>query len=180
MRMSLCRPVSRPRILGIKYLTTWVYTFSLIFFIGLSALATGAALKGLGGLFVFIPQNQIVAAFESGDGLQRYLAGLLWHATSMGTVTTLAFLFSCCNAKPAAATVVTLAVSLTDYILGQMPQFQSFHPYLMTTHMSTWTNVFREVIPWTTMARDYLYLLGLNATFVIVGMAIFCRRDFKS
>jgi ABC-2 type transport system permease protein len=180
LRMSLCRPVSRTRILAIKYLTTWVYTFSLIFFIGLSALATGVVLKGLGGLFAFVPQHELVAVFEKWEGLSRYLAGLLWHTISMATITTIAFLFSCFNAKPAAATVLTLTVSLTDYILGQMPQFESFRPYLMTPHMSTWINVFRDPIPWAKMAEDYLFLVGLNATFVVVGMAVFCRRDFKS
>jgi ABC-2 type transport system permease protein len=181
LRMSLCRPIGRLRLLVIKYLACWVYTFVLIIFISLTALVTGMAIRGgLGSLFAFSPQHQLLVALPSSEGLRCYLHSLFWHTLSMGTVTTLAFLFSCCNMKPAAATVIALAVALTDYILGLMPQFESFRPYFLTTHMSTWINVFRDPVPWMQMAEDYLYLIGVNATFLIVGAAIFCRRDFKS
>ena len=180
LRMSLCRPIGRLRLLAIKYLACWVYTLVLIIFIGLTALGTGVALRGLGNLFAFAPQHQLLVALPTSEALRCYFASLPLHTLSMGTVTTLAFLFSCCNVKPAAATVTALAVALTDYILGMMPQFQSFRPYFLTTHMSTWINVFRDPIPWTQMAEDYLYLFGVNATFVVIGAAIFCRRDFKS
>jgi hypothetical protein len=30
------------------------------------------------------------------------------------------------------------------------------------------------------MIGDYAYLLGLDATFVVVGLAAFERRDFKA
>jgi hypothetical protein len=40
--------------------------------------------------------------------------------------------------------------------------------------------VFREPVPWIQMVEDYAYLGGLNATFLIVGFAVFSARDFKS
>jgi hypothetical protein len=30
------------------------------------------------------------------------------------------------------------------------------------------------------MAEDYLYLFGLNVTFILIGCAVFLRRDLKS
>ena len=180
LRMSLCRPVSRLRLLTVKYSACWVYTFVLVAFIGLTALATAASLRGLGNLFAFLPQHQLLIALPQAEALPRYMASLFWHGLSMGTITTIAFLFSCCNAKPAAATVLTLTISLTDYILGLMPVFESYRPYFMTPHMSTWVNIFKDPIPWEKMAEDYTYLIGVNATFVVIGFALFCRRDFKS
>ena len=50
----------------------------------------------------------------------------------------------------------------------------------MTSHMVTWVNFFRSPVPWANMAEDYLWLLGLNATFFVIGCTIFLRRDFKS
>src|SRR5882757_5042248 len=41
LRMTLCRPVSRIRLLAVKYLACLIYTFALIGFIGLSALVVG-------------------------------------------------------------------------------------------------------------------------------------------
>jgi len=44
----------------------------------------------------------------------------------------------------------------------------------------TWLNVFRSPMPVWKMAEDYLYLFGLNVTFILIGCAVFLRRDLKS
>jgi ABC-2 type transport system permease protein len=110
----------------------------------------------------------------------RYFSVLPFFALSLCSIVSLAFMFSCCNMKPAAATVVTMTVFLVDRILYFWPQFVSYKPWFMTTHMVTWVNIFRSPVPWEKMAEDYLYLFGLNATFFLVGYTIFLRRDFKS
>jgi hypothetical protein len=82
--------------------------------------------------------------------------------------------------KPAAATVMTLVVMLVDRILYLIPQFESIRPYFLNYRIATCLNVLRDPIPWSKMAIDYLYLFGVDATLVIVGCWLFCRRDFKS
>ena len=58
LRLLLARPVSRFRLLAIKFLTCLVYSWLLIQFIAWSALALGIALQGWGGgLFVFAPDQ---------------------------------------------------------------------------------------------------------------------------
>jgi ABC-2 type transport system permease protein len=180
LRMTLCRPITRLRVLLIKYLSCVTYTLVLVLFIGLSALLTGMAWRGTGGLFAFVPEEKLMILYPQTEGLIRYGASMLLQTASLVTITTLAFMFSCFNAKPAAATVITLTLFLADRILSFMPQFESYRHWFMTTHMATWTNIFREPIPWDRIAGDYLYLLGLNGTFLIIGFAVFSRRDFKS
>ncbi len=180
MRMTLCRPVSRFRVLLVKYLSCVVYTLVLVVFIGVTALLTGMAWRGVGGLFAYVPEERLLVLFTQTEGLIRFGSALLFLTASLLTITTLGFMFSCFNAKPAAATVITLTLFLADRILSFMPQFESYKHWFMTTHMATWTNIFRDPIPWERIAGDYLYLFGLNATFLIVGYAVFSRRDFKS
>ncbi len=180
LRMTLCRPVTRFRVLLVKYLACIVYTFSLVVFIGGSALLTGIAWRGIGGLFAFVPEEKLFILFTQSEGLIRYAGSLLFFTTSLLTITTLGFMFSCFNAKPAAATVLTLTLFLADRILSLMPQFERYRQWFMTTHMATWTNLYRDPIPWERIAWDYLYLLGLNGTFLIIGFTVFSRRDFKS
>ena len=180
LRMTLCRPVSRFRVLLVKYLACIVYTAALVSFIGLTALLAGMAWRGVGGLFAFVPEERLFVLFTEAQGLPRFLFSLIFFTMSLTTITTLAFMFSCFNAKPAAATVITLTLVLADRILAFMPQFETYRHWFMTTHMATWSNIFREPIPWDRIANDYLYLFGLNATFLIVGFAVFSRRDFKS
>jgi ABC-2 type transport system permease protein len=61
-----------------------------------------------------------------------------------------------------------------------MPFFENYRPWMMTTHMNTWMNVFLEPLPLARIVEDYAILLGLDATFFIVGAVVFASRDFKS
>ena len=105
MRMTLCRPVSRVRVLLVKYVVCVIYTFSLVFFIGLSALAVGLLVRGAGGLFFIVPGFNVLALYDFGEGLERYLALLPCISLTMLTLSTFAFQLSCWNVKPAAATL---------------------------------------------------------------------------
>ena len=105
MRMTLCRPVSRLRVLLVKYVVCVIYTFSLVFFVGLSALAVGLMIRGRGGLYPMIPGVNLLALYDFDQGLTRYLAALPCVVLSMLTLSTFAFQLSCWNVKPAAATI---------------------------------------------------------------------------
>jgi len=180
MRMTLCRPVSRIRVLAVKYVVCVIYTFSLVFFVGLSALILGLLVRGTGGLFPMIPGVNLLAFYDFWPGLGRYLAALPCFALSMLTFSTFAFQLSCWNVKPAAATISAITVFFVDWILHEMPYFESYRSWMMTTHMNTWMNVFREPLQWSRIVEDYAILLGLDATFLIVGAVVFASRDFKS
>jgi ABC-2 type transport system permease protein len=180
MRMMLCRPVSRLRMLGAKYVACVIYTFVLIFFIGLTALAVGLARQGYGGLFVFAPLEGVFALYEKGPGLARYLAGIPLLGLSLLAVTSLGFALSCFNMKPAAATITTLSYIMVDFIFKGIPYFESVKRWFLTTHTATWMNVYREHIPWPQMAEDYAYLIAVDLTLMVVAMVHFQQRVFKS
>ena len=180
MRMMLCRPVSRLRICLIKYLSCVAYTFSLTLFISGSALIVGLLYRGMGGLFVFAPMERVLALYEPGPGLVRYLAAMPLLACCLTTIASLGFLLSCLNMKPAAATVVTLSVVLFDIVFRNIPYFEDLKPYFISTHMSTWVHIFVHRVPWREIVGDVAYLWALNATFLVVGIVAFSQRDFKA
>ena len=180
LRMTLCRPVSRLRILAVKYLVCVIYTFTLAFFIGLSALVVGVARQGTGGFFVFQPLEKLFVIYDFGPGLVRYLASLPALGLSLLSVTSFGFMISCCNVKPAAATISTLCFFIADLIFRGLPYFESIKHWFISTHTETWYNMLRSPLPWQRMIEDYAYLFGVDATFVLVGVVIFSSRDFKS
>jgi len=180
LRMTLCRPVSRLRVLAVKYLTCVLYTFALAFFIGLSALLVGTLRQGTGGFFVFQPLEKLYVIYDFGPGLLRYLASLPALGLSLLSVTSFAFMMSCCNVKPAAATIATLTFFIADLIFRGLPYFESIKHWFISQHTETWYNVLRSPLPWQRMVEDYAYLFGVDATFVLIGVVIFCSRDFKS
>jgi ABC-2 type transport system permease protein len=180
LRMTLCRPVSRLRILGVKYLACIIYTFALTFFIGLSALAVGIARQGTGGFFVYQPLERLFVVYDFAPGLVHYLGSLVPLALSLLSVTSLGFMLSCCNLKPAAATIATLSYFMADMIFRGIPYFEEIKHWFITTHTESWYNALRSPLPWQTMIEDYSYLLAIDATFLVIAAAIFSSRDFKS
>ncbi len=160
LRMTLCRPVSRLRLLAVKYVTCVIYTFALAFFIGLSALAVGIARQGTGGFFVYQPLEKLFVIYDFWPGLGHYLASLPVLGLSLLSITSLGFMLSCCNVKPAAATISTLSYFIADLIFRGLPYFESIKHWFISTHTESWYNVLRSPMPWQRMVEDYAYLFG--------------------
>lgn len=180
LRMMLCRPVSRTRILVFKYLSCVIYTFVFAFFIGLSALATGVIYRGFGHFAAINFPDQIFAFYDTGPGLIRFLRALPLLGLSLTTITSIGFMFSCFNMKPAAATVCTLSVIFLDIAIKNVPFLQDYQQWFITTHMSAWVRTFIVVTPWWDIVEDYARLIAFDATFVLVGLGAFQQRDFKT
>lgn len=180
MRMMLCRPVSRARLILGKFVACGIYTAVLVGFIGLTALLTGWLQAGDGGLFVFAPLEGVFALHDRNAGLWRYLAALPLLTISLLTITSLGLFFSCCPMKPAAATILTLSFFFVDSIMRNIPYFEGLRGWFVTSKMSTWILIFENRIPWERMVEDLSWLLAINASLVIVGIAIFQSRDLKS
>jgi len=180
LRMIFCRPISRLRVGCLKYTACVIYTFALTFFIGVTALVAGLLYCGWGGLFVFAPLEQLLALHEAWPGLWRYLGALPLLGFGLVSISSLGFLFSCCDMKPAAATILTLSIFFFDSIFRSIPYFESLRGWFMTSHMTLWLRVFEYHIPWWRIAEDVTWLGALNATFALVGLAILQQRDFKA
>ncbi len=181
LRLVLSRPISRLRLLAAKYCAGGIYTFGLMFFIFATSLLAGAVTRGWhGGLFFYAWAEGIFGLFTEKEGLIRYMMACPLLALSMFTVSSLAFMFSCFRIKPAAAAILTLSITLVDYILHLIPFFKAYQDYFLTAKMTAWSRVFQEDIPWASITASYSLLLGIDASCFVVGWLAFQVRDFKS
>ncbi len=182
LRMVFARPISRLRLLLIKYAAVCIYTFSFVFFVGVTGYAMAVAAVGLdGGLFVLEPKMKIFAAYpEWREGAYRLTLSAAGIAVSMITLSSIAFMFSCFKIKPAAATIVTLTILFVDLILREFPFFKPYESFFVTWRMSAWIFFMEQHISWPKMIESYAFLLGLNATLFIIGWVAFQTRDFKT
>jgi len=180
MRMVLSRPISRIRVLLLKYLACVVYTWSLTIFIVASSLLLGIADRGLGGLIVVAPWDHVFGFYEAGPGLERFALGTGILCLVMLTLSTLGFMFSCFNMKPATATIMTLSVYIVDTVLRNIPYFEDLHKFFLTHHMSVWTQSFQQEIPQRQILESISYLGAYDFLFFCAGAVYFLRRDFKS
>lgn len=180
LRMILCRPISRARLLLIKAIACMAYTVVLVVFIAGTALIAGLLYGGTGGLFVFVPTERLFALYDFSTGLTRYAWAVPCLALSLSTISSLGFFFSCMNVKPAAATILTLSVFLVDMILKNIPFFEDIRGWFLTSKMNAWLSVFEYHIPWESMIASYTWLMAVNASLLLLAWVIFERRDFKS
>lgn len=182
LRMVFSRPIGRFRLLLIKYVAVCVYTFSFVFFVGLSGYGMAVAAVGLdGGLFVMEPRMKVFAAYPDWwEGAGRLALSAGGIGVSMVTLSSIAFMFSCFKIKPAAATIVTLTILFIDMILQGFPFFAPYESYFVTWRMSAWVFLVEQNISWPKIVESYAFLLGLNATLFTIGWAAFQSRDFKT
>ena len=182
LRLVLARPISRLRLLLVKYVAVAIYTFTFVCFVGLSGYLMAVAAVGWeGGLFVAEPKMKVFAVYELwSEGFARLVGGATGIGVSMITLSSLAFMFSCFRIKPAAATILTLAVLFVDMILQNFPFFRPYEHYFITWRMSCWVYLFEEAVDWWKILDAYALLFGLNATFFLIGWLSFRLRDFKT
>lgn len=180
MRMILCRPISRGRILVLKGIVSMFYTVVLTVFVMATAMTVSVLYGGTGSWFVFAPVDGVVAFHDFWPGLWRYLMAVPLLSLSLCTVTAIAFSLSCFNMKPSAATVVTLSFLFADNILRMIPYFESLKGWFVTVKMGVWIKVFEYRVPWEVMLEQYAWLLAIDATLFLIGWMAFEQRDFKS
>ncbi len=183
LRMILARPVSRLRLLALKWLAGLIFSLVLSVSLGVFGLLFSSLWFPQGGLFavqVELGGGGGYSVFAPADGLWRYaLANVLLTSKAM-SVMGLAFMFSCFNMKPAAATILSLSVLFANVILMINPWFAEYKEWFITHHLNLWQWVFLQPVPWTRMAESLCLLTGFNVTFFVVGAAAFQVRDIKS
>lgn len=182
LRLLLVRPVSRFRLLIVKFLACQIYTFVLFLFVGTTALLVGLLDRGWGGsLFVWTPYLPRVSLFDWNEGMARFALAIVGFSLVYLPVTGMAFMFSCFRMKPAAATILTIAFFIADKILSSipLPAFDPYRKYFISPKMESWLYLLYQDIPWPAFAQSCVWLLGFGLSAFIVGWIAFERRDVK-
>jgi len=166
----------------VKYSAVCLYTFTFVFFVGISGYAMAVAAVGLdGGLLVMEPKMKVFAAYpEWVEGATRLAMAATGIGVSMITLSSIAFMFSCFKIKPAAASIITLTILFVDMILQEFPFFKPYESWFVTWRMSAWVFLMEHQISWPKIVESYALLAGLNVTFFVVGWLAFQTRDFKA
>lgn len=179
LRMILSRPISRFRLLLIKWLAGAIFSALLTLALGVLGILFASTLFNRGGLFVFVP-GEVFGVFTWGEGLGRYAAAHVVLAMKAATITGLAFMFSCFNIKPAAATILALSFVFASFVLMQIPFFRDLQHWFLTYHLNVWQHLFQAPIPWWRIGESLSILAGFNLTFMVIGSTVFQVRDIKS
>lgn len=178
-RLILIRPVSRTRILWVKYVTTLFYVCTLIFTLALLSVGLGTFLFGLGDLLV---PGRTLTVLPQTEMVWRMALAFALATLSMWCVASLAFLFSSLVENAIGPIIGTMAVIIGFIIITNIPLelFDAIKPYLFTTYFTVWQRAFEQPIPWATIARHATILAGFCVGFYALTWYIFVRKDVLS
>ena len=179
LRMILSRPISRFRLLFVKWMAGGIFSAALVLMLGGTALGFARMWFPWKGMFVFVP-GAVFNVLSADQGFKLYLLSHVFMTLNASVVLGIAFMFSCFNMKPAAATILALSLLFVNLVMEGIPFFEQYHEYLLTYHFRSWHNVYVQPVPWAQMGQSVCVLLAVNFTTFLIGAAAFQARDIKS
>ena len=179
LRMILARPISRFRLLLVKWNAGIIFAAVLVVALGLTALGFARLLFPWGGMFVFAP-GQTFSVLSSHDVWLRFAMSHLFLALNASVMLSVAFMFSCFNMKPAAATILALSYLFVNVVMEGIPFFDRYDDWFITHHFRSWLLVFRTPTPWAQIIQSEIILVAVSLTVFIIGWMVFQTRDIKS
>jgi ABC-2 type transport system permease protein len=179
LRMILSRPISRFRLLFMKWLSAVIFATLLVMVLGATALCLARIWFQWKGMFVSWPGIGF-NVLSAGTGLKLYLWSISFMAVNASVAASLAFMFSCFNMKPAAATILALSVIFISMVLENVPFFEPYKEWFPTYHFHTWIRIYSQPTPWDAVGQTLCVLFAINLTTFLVGAGAFQARDIKS
>ncbi len=182
LRMILSRPVSRIRLLLVKWIAGVIFTAALVVMLGFVALAFARLYFPWTGMFAFTPDNQDsgFSLFTANQGLALYAFSHLFMVVNSITMLSVAFMFSCFNMKPASATILALSYLFINMVMQHIPFFEDYQNWFITYHLASWCWVYQQPISWPMIFQSETVLLATSATALVIGVLAFQVRDIKS
>ena len=180
LQMICMRPVSRVSLFLSKCLMVGFYTFLLVaFFLGLNLLA-GLYFIGWGDLQLYPGALNLVeepGTLIRNEALKRFAYASISGSWALLVIAAIAMFFSVICENATTSTIATLALYIGSYILGRIEFFEHLRPYLFTTDMDFWRDVFKPVIPRQSLLHYGsicgAYIFGI----LLVAASIFEKKD---
>jgi ABC-2 type transport system permease protein len=181
LRMILCRPITRFRLLAVKWVTGLVFCVALVLALGAMALLLARLWFPWGSMFVSpLGSVHFFSVMTAAKGFGHYALAHAVLSINALTMFSLAFMFSCFNMKPAAATILAISFFLSNLVMENMPFYEEYKEFFITTHFRSWLLVFSQPADWSQIFRSLSILFGFNCAAFIIGLSAFHVRDIKS
>jgi len=180
LRMVLSRPISRIQLLLTKWVAGIVFAAVLVVALGATALCFARIWFPWGGMFAYYPPGQVFNLLEASEGLRLYAFSHLFMTLNASVILGLAFMFSCFNMKPAAATILALSFLFANVVMESLPFLERYQQWFLPYHFRIWFYIYANPPPWERIAESLCVLFAFSVTTFIIGASAFQVRDIKS
>ena len=175
LRYLLTVPVSRTRVLLVKYAALVVFGLVSAVTVALVGLAVGVALFPSGEV-TLLSGTTVPAA----SAVLRALLVAAYVAVSLAGLSAVGLAVSTFTEVPVAAMATTVVLAITSQILDAIPQLGWLHPYLFSHHWLAFGDLVRDPVPTGTLVSGLLLQAGWVAVSLAVAWSRFTTKDVTS
>lgn len=175
LRYLLTVPVTRWRLLMVKYAAVVCGAFVATFTIAVVGMVMGVILFG-GGSLTLLSGTQI--SFDA--GLLRIVLATAYLAVGLAALGAVGLFASTLTEQPIAATIATVMFSSASYLLDSIPQVSWLHPYLLTHHWLDFGDLLRDPIAWNNIVAGLWLAAAYAVVFVAAAWARLSTKDVTS
>jgi ABC-2 type transport system permease protein len=175
LRYLLTVPVSRNRLLAVKYAGIVVFAFTITLMVAAVGVLIGLALFG-GGPVTLLSGAQV----GLGEGLLRLLGVCAYIAVSLCALGAVGLFVSTLTEQPMGAAIAVIMLTLASFVLDSIPQVGWLHPYLLTHNWQGFGDLLRDPVAYAGLRPGLLSAGAYVVVFLTAAWARFGARDVTS
>jgi len=175
LRNMLVVPVSRTRLLLVKFVGVVAFGVAAAFTVAIAGLLIGLALFPIGPVTLLSGGTLPV-----GDAIVRVFLVALYVAAMLAGLAAIGLFASTLTEVPIAAMAVTAITAVVVEILDAVPQIAVIHPYLLTDWWLKFGDLLRDPVVYGDMARGILVTLAYIGVFGALAWARLTSKDVSS
>ncbi|MFM6955467.1 MAG: ABC transporter permease [Ignavibacteria bacterium] len=178
-RLLFTRPVSRHIIVLAKYCAALLYTIGLIAWMSILSMGLSLLLFGPGELFIV---SSSITVLQQDDILWRFFWAYCFGILSMGTVASIAFMFSALVENSIGPIAMTMAIIIVFTIVSALDAgfIKDVKYMLFTNHLISWRLFFEETIPIDRILLSTWVLGGHSLISFLIALFIIVKKDILS
>ncbi len=197
LRLLLTKPISRNKIIVVKFIASVIYTIGLLVFMAIMALFVSMLIFGVDDMLIFRAkgdESQILQITQD-DVMWRYFLAFGYAAVALTVIAALALLLSVFSENSIGPIIATVCIVIICTIISNMnvPIIdRTIKPFLFTSYLVGWKGFFyiavnEDNVPikgsienWPAIRNSLFVLLAHIAVFFGAAVYFFRRKDIMS
>ena len=175
LRYLLVSPVSRVRLLVVKYLGAAIFCLIATLTVAVTGALIGIALFPIGPVTLLSGDTVGVGA-----ALLRTLLIAVYISVSLLGLCAVGLFISTLTDVPVGAMAATVVVAVVSQVLDALPQLDWLHPWLLSHYWLSFADLLRQPIEWSSFGENALLQLGYVLVFSALAYGRFSTKDVLS
>ena len=175
LRYLLTVPVSRARVLAVKYGALVAFALAASFLVAAVGLAVGWALFPTGD--VTLLSGTTISPLA---GVGRAALVALYVSASLAGLAAIGLAVSTFTEVPVGAMATTVVLAITSQILDAIPQLSWLHPWLFSHQWLAFADLPRDPVPTGAIVDGLVLQAGWIAVALTIAWSRFTTRDITS